>query len=62
MYDQEINYAWNELLEAITDNKHGLGSEQYTKLINLTDALANIGDDRAFELTNRMLSRDFAGE
>jgi len=57
MYDQEINYAWNELLEAITDNKHGLGSEQYTKLINLTDALANIGDEYAFELTNEQLRR-----
>jgi len=62
MYDTRIERVWSELQDVLIDNKHGLGSEQYTKLINLTDALANIGDDRAFELTNRMLSRDFAGE
>ena len=56
MYDQEINNAWTELNDALTANRHGLGSEQYTKLINLTDKLANLGDDKAFELTNLKLT------
>jgi hypothetical protein len=62
MYDTRIERVWSELQDVLIDNKASLGEQQYTKLINLTDALANIGDDRAFELTNRMLSRDFAGE
>ncbi len=56
MYDQEINNAWTELNDALTSNRHGLGSEQYTKLINLVDKLANLGDDQAFELTNLKLT------
>ena len=57
MYDQEINNAWTELNDALTANRHGLGSEQYTKLINLADKLANLGDEHAFERTNLMLAR-----
>ena len=57
MYDQEINECWTALTNSITSNKHGLGSEQYTKLINLADKLANLGDDHAFERTNLMLAR-----
>jgi len=48
MEDQEINNAWTELNDALTANRHGLGSEQYTKLINLADKLANLGDDQAY--------------
>jgi len=55
MYDARINNACNELNDAINDNKHGLGSEQYTRLINLMDTLANIGDEYAFEATNTKL-------
>jgi hypothetical protein len=55
MYDQEINNAWTELNDALTANRHGLGSEQYTKLINLADKLANLGDDQAFKLTGLQL-------
>ncbi len=62
MYDQQLHNAWNDMNDAINDNKHGLGSEQYTRLINLMDTLANIGDDRAFELTNLQLSKLQAGE
>ena len=58
MYDARLNNAWNEMNDAINDNKHGLGSEQYTRLINLMDTLANIGDEYAFEHTNLMLKRD----
>jgi len=57
MYDQEINECWTDLIWSITSNKHGLGSEQYTKLINLADKLANLGDEHAFERTNLMLAR-----
>ena len=57
MYDTRINNAWNEMNDAINDNQHELGSEQYTRLINLMDTLANIGDEHAFELTNLMLAR-----
>ena len=57
MYDQQLNNAWNEMNDAINDNKHRLGSEQYTRLINLMDTLANIGDEYAFERTNLMLAR-----
>ena len=57
MYDTRINNAWNEMNDAINDNKHGLGSEQYLRLINLMDTLANIGDEHAFERMNLMLAR-----
>ena len=59
MYDQQLHNAWNDMNDAINDNKHGLGSEQYTRLINLMDQLANIGDEHAFERTNLMLARDY---
>ena len=59
MYDQQLHNAWNDMNDAINDNKHGLGSEQYTRLINLMDTLANIGDDYAFELTNAKLARGY---
>lgn len=55
MYDSQINNAWNDALDAINDNKHGLGTEQYNRMINLIDTLANIGDDYAFENTNMKL-------
>jgi len=55
MYDARLNNAWNEMNDAINDNKQGLGSEQYTRLINLMDTLANIGDEYAFEATNTKL-------
>ena len=55
MYDARLNNAWNDMNDAINDNKHGLGSEQYTRLINLMDTLANIGDEYAFEATNTKL-------
>ena len=57
MYDQQLHNAWNDMNDAINDNKHGLGSEQYTRLINLMDTLANIGDEHAFERMNLMLAR-----
>ena len=56
MYDQQLHNAWNDMNDAINDNKQALGSEQYTRLINLMDTLANIGDDYAFELTNAKLA------
>ena len=55
MYNQEINTAWAELTNSITSNKQALGYEQYTKLINLADKLANLGDDQAFKLTGLQL-------
>jgi hypothetical protein len=58
MYDQEINECWTALTNSITSNKHGLGSEQYIKLINLADKLANLGDEHAFERTFLMLTRE----
>jgi len=57
MYDEQINNAWNAMNDALNDNKHGLGSEQYQRLIGLMDTLANIGDDHAFERTTLMLAR-----
>ncbi len=62
MYDQEINTAWAELTNSITSNKQALGYEQYTKLINLADKLANLGDDQAFKLTGLQLEKLQAGE
>ncbi len=57
MYDTRIERVWSELQDVLIDNKASLGEQQYTKLINLTDALANIGDEYAFELTNEQLRR-----
>jgi len=55
MYDARINNVWNEMNDAINDNKHHLPDYQYTRLINLMDTLANIGDEYAFEATNTKL-------
>ena len=59
MYDQKITAAWNDMNEAIYDNKHALGSEQFSRMIKLMDTLASIGDDYAFELTNAKLARGY---
>ena len=59
MYDQKITAAWNDMNEAIHDNKHALGSEQFSRMIKLMDTLASIGDDYAFELTNAKLARGY---
>ena len=57
MYDTRIERVWSELQDALIDNKASLGEQQYTRLTNLIDDLANIGDEYAFELTNEQLSR-----
>ena len=55
MYDTRIERVWNELQDALIDNKASLGEQQYTRLTNLIDDLANIGDEYAFEATNSKL-------
>ena len=57
MYDTRIERTWNELQDALIDNKASLGEQQYNRLTNLIDDLANIGDEYAFERTNLMLAR-----
>jgi len=57
MYDTRIERTWNELQDALIDNKASLGEHQYNRLTNLIDDLANIGDEYAFELTNEQLRR-----
>lgn len=57
MYDTRIERTWNELQDALIDNKSSLGEQQYNRLTNLIDDLANIGDEYAFELTNEQLTR-----
>ncbi len=57
MYDTRIERTWNELQDALIDNKASLGEQQYNRLTNLIDDLANIGDEYAFELTNLQLTR-----
>ena len=39
MYDQKLNNAWNDMNDALNDNEHRLGSEQYARMINLMDKL-----------------------
>ena len=55
MYDTRIERVWNELQDALIDNKASLSEQQYTRLTNLIDDLANIGDDQAFKLTGLQL-------
>ena len=57
MYDTRIERTWNELQDALIDNKASLGEQQYNRLTNLIDDLANIGDEYSFELTNAQLTR-----
>ena len=57
MYDTRIERTWSKLQDALIDNKASLGEQQYNRLINLIDDLANIGDEYAFELTNEQLRR-----
>lgn len=57
MYDTRIERNWNELQDALIDNKSSLGEQQYNRLTNLIDDLANIGDEYAFLLTNCQLTR-----
>jgi hypothetical protein len=57
MYDTRLERTWNELQDALIDNKSSLGEQQYNRLTNLIDDLANIGDEYAFELTNEQLTR-----
>ena len=57
MYDTRIERNWNELQDALIDNKASLGEKQYNRLTNLIDDLANIGDEYSFELTNLQLTR-----
>ena len=57
MYDTRIERTWNELQDALIDNKASLSEQQYNRLTNLIDDLANIGDEYAFELTNEQLRR-----
>ena len=57
MYDTRIERVWNELQDALIDNKASLDEQQYTRLTNLIDDLANIGDEYAFQRTNLMLAR-----
>ena len=57
MYDTRIERNWNELQDALIDNKASLGEKQYNRLTNLIDDLANIGDEYSFELTNAQLTR-----
>jgi len=57
MYDTRIERTWNELQDALIDNKSSLGEHQYNRLTNLIDDLANIGDEYSFELTNLQLTR-----
>jgi hypothetical protein len=57
MYDTRIERTWSKLQDALIDNKSSLGEQQYNRLINLIDDLANIGDEYAFELTNEQLRR-----
>jgi len=49
MINPKIENAHTELCKAINANRHGLGSEQYTLLINLADTLANEGDEYTTE-------------
>ena len=57
MYDTRIERTWSKLQDALIDNKASLGEQQYNRLTNLIDDLANIGDKYAFELTNEQLRR-----